>query len=87
MVANPGTEVGFLYVRNLQMLRYYINHCIQIQHELVAAEMTMARLTIVFKLKEVEDKAKEVALDLQEKIVKVDDIRNAGVNYYSRRLI
>jgi hypothetical protein len=55
MVPNPGMEIGFLYIKNLEMLRFYLNHCRRIQRPFNILEMTLDRLTFVYQMKEVED--------------------------------
>ena len=75
---DPGVAIGFMDVRRLEYLRYYVHHCTRIQRPLVPGEMTMARLQRVYQLKETEDLyTKEKNLpELPSKIVKVDDVRN-----------
>ena len=76
-VPNPGLSIGFLDVRRLEMLRFYVHHCTRIQRTLVAADMTIIRLQHVYKMKETEEqlaKAKD-KLELPSKIVKIDDVR------------
>jgi hypothetical protein len=75
-IPNPGVTVGFLSERNLELLRYYVQHCVRIQRILVMQEMTVGRLNNIYKLKENEEVLKKETVDLPEKILKIDDVRN-----------
>jgi hypothetical protein len=75
-IPNPGISIGFVSVRRLEYLRFYVHHCIRVQRPLIAAEMSVARLTNIYKLKETEDSLKKETVELPEKILKIDDVRN-----------
>ena len=76
-IPDPGLPIGFLVVRRLELLRFYVHHCTRIQRALVAADMTIARLQHVYQMKETEDQLAKASdkPDLPAKIVKVDDVR------------
>jgi hypothetical protein len=77
-VPNPGIAIGFLEVRRLEFLRFYVHHCTRIQRPLIPDEMTIERLQRVYQLKETEDLLKKDTKtpELPGKIVKIDDVRN-----------
>ena len=76
-IPDPGLPIGFLVVRRLELLRFYVHHCTRIQRALVAEDMTIARLQHVYQMKETEDQLAKASdkPDLPAKIVKVDDVR------------
>jgi hypothetical protein len=75
-IPNPGISVGFMMVTYLEYLRFYVHHCVRIQRDLVATDMTVTRLMNVYGLKEREDRLQKETMELPVKILKVDDIRN-----------
>jgi hypothetical protein len=75
VINNPGVQLGYVYERRLEMLRYYVYHSSRIQRPLVPQSMTLARLQHVYHLKETEDIAKEETFKLPTAITKVEDIR------------
>jgi hypothetical protein len=75
VINNPGVQLGYVYERRLEMLRYYVYHCMRIQRQLVPQQMTLARLQHVYHLKETEDIVKEETIKLPTAITKVEDIR------------
>jgi hypothetical protein len=76
MIANHGVQLGHVYERRLEQLRYFIYHCIRIQREIDPPSMTLARLQMVYHLKEMEDASDdEKAIALPKPITKIDEIR------------
>ena len=76
VISNPGVQIGYVYERRLEMLRYYAYHCTRIQRTFVAAQMTLARLQNVYHLKETEDIQKDEDIKPPTPITKIEDIRN-----------
>jgi hypothetical protein len=73
LVANPGFPIGVILVRRLKLLRYYIYHLSRTQRVFVDQEADIARLSDVYRLKEVEDE--EVDVPFPEKLVTIDKVR------------
>lgn len=73
-VADPGLPIGHVTTRRLEMVRFYINHCVRIQRLPIEPQgMTLQRLTAVaLHFKNEEDQPEP---ELPGKIVKVEDVR------------
>jgi hypothetical protein len=74
-ITNPGVHLGYVFERRLEMLRYYVYHCVRVQRQFVPQQMTLARLLQVYHLKETEEVVKEETIKLPTPITKVEDIR------------
>jgi hypothetical protein len=72
-IPNPGIQFGHVYEKRFKMLRYYLLHLQRIQRPFGAAQATLARLTICYRLKESEEDAEEV--DLPGKLTCTDKVR------------
>jgi hypothetical protein len=58
-ITNPGVHLDYVLKRRLEMLRYYVYHCVRVQPQFVPQQITLARLLQVYHLKETEEVAKE----------------------------
>lgn len=86
-VPNPGVQVGFGHEKRLKMLRYYVHHLRRTQRNFNINIATIESLTMIYALKEAEDK--KVDIDLPDKLVAVDKVRIALENidnYLTRKL-
>jgi hypothetical protein len=83
LIPNPGIQFGHAYEMQLKMLRYYLLHLQQIQCLFSAAQATLARLAICYRLKDAED------IDLPGKLTRIDKVRDVLEimdNYLFRKL-
>jgi hypothetical protein len=72
-IPNPGIMIGLGIQKRLKILQYYIRHLNCIQHVMIPAQATLARLTACCWQKEEEDEDED--LDLPEKMTEIDKER------------
>lgn len=75
-INNPGVTVGFIYIKRLRQLRYYLFHLRRVQRDFVPAEATLQRLDDLWPRSEAETK-EEKKLELPDKLSSVDMVRKA----------
>jgi hypothetical protein len=75
-IPNPGVQLGHIFERRLEQLRYYVYHCNRIQRDLEPEAMMLQRLQVLYHLKESEDATEdEKKIALPKPILKIEDIR------------
>jgi len=86
-INNPGTEIGFIHVMRLKMLRYYCAYMDNVQRTIVPGEATLERLTQLWDLKAIIEDEGNIKIDLPEVITNTDDFRTTkeDLDNYLRR--